>query len=328
MNYKESKQILEEIKKAKKIISICHESPDFDSILSNLLLKKIIKKLGKNIELYSPEKLGVKNRFLDPKGEIKIKETNKIKLSEYDLLFALDVSDLKRLKINESINLPKVIVNIDHHDEANFGKISIFERDAGGTCSILYYLFKDWNIKFTNEELNLILLGLISDTHVFHFPYPSSKVFKRVTELIDEGGDYERALYYVSRCYNVMEFKYWAEAIKRIKIDKKYQFAYTVIPYSIHNKYKRYGVSSRQVSDTFLRNINDTNFGIVIIEDKDGNAKVSIRTRTPGYYVLDLIKQLGGEGHLTGGGASIKDKTFESAVNLVLEQARKYAKKE
>ena len=94
------------------------------------------------------------------------------------------------------------------------------------------------------------------------------------------------------------------------------------------NKYKEYGITSRQVSDRFLRNINDTDFGIVFIETEKGKVKVSIRTRTPGFFVLDLIKELGGGGHLTGGGTSVIGETFEKVIEKVLEVAREFSKSE
>jgi len=51
MNYKESKKILEEIKKAKKILVNCHRGPDPDSIGSALAMKGVLKKLKKEGKL-------------------------------------------------------------------------------------------------------------------------------------------------------------------------------------------------------------------------------------------------------------------------------------
>ena len=76
----------------------------------------------------------------------------------------------------------------------------------------------------------------------------------------------------------------------------------------------------------YFGRLKETNFGMSILEDGEGHTNISIRTRTPGYYVIDLLKQLNGGGHLTGGGAAVKGIPFDKAVMKVLQVARKYAK--
>ena len=326
MNYKESKEILEAVKKAEKIVLFCHENPDADSIISCLLMGKVLALMDKEVEIFSLDKINKKNRSLDSENLIKVTDLDKIDLSKYDLLFALDVSDIKRLGIGSPSEFSGTIINIDHHYSSDFADVVLFERDAGSTCSILYYLFKDWEIRLEKKDINMILLGIVIDTDIFRFPYPSSKIFKRVTELIDEGGDYEKAVYFADRCYDLDELKFWSEAISRIKVDENHRFAYVAIPYEVVKKYSNQSIGSRQLSDHFLRNINGTNYGLVILETKENLAKVSIRTRTPGFYVNKLLQKLGGGGHLTGGGATVKAENFDSAVDKVLQEARKFSK--
>jgi phosphoesterase RecJ-like protein len=327
MNYKESNQILEEVKKSKNIVLLCHENPDTDSVLGCLLMDKVLRELGKHVDIFSMDPLSDQNKTLDRGNRIQIKDPKSITFLKYNLFFALDVNEITRLGLETDFRFDGTLVCIDHHDESNYADITVFERDAGSTCSILYYVFKDWGIELDKEDLDNILLGIVTDTDIFRFPYPSSKMFKRTMELIDEGGDYEKAVVFADRCYDVDAMKFWAEAIKNINVDEEYKFAYTTMDRKTYQEYEHADISTRQLSDHFLRNIKDTNFGLVIVENKDGDAKVSIRTRVPGYYVLDLIKGLGGGGHLTGGGALVKGVNFNDAIEIVLEKAREYARK-
>ena len=79
MNYKESTQILEEIKKAKRILVNCHRSPDSDSVGSALALSKIVEAMGKEVLIVCPNEIPEDLRFLE--GSEKIK---RIDYSNYD----------------------------------------------------------------------------------------------------------------------------------------------------------------------------------------------------------------------------------------------------
>ncbi len=327
MYYSESKKILEVVKKANKLILLCHESPDLDSVISNLVMANVLESMGKNVEIISVDNIKLDYKFLESFREIRVLDPNKFDYSKYDTLIAVDVSDLKRLGIKGEINFKGNIVNIDHHEFSSFGNTNLINTEAGSTCTILYYLFKDWELKLKKGILDDLLAGIISDTGIFHFSiYSSSFIFRTVAEIIDSGGNYEKALYHVDQSKDLMVYKFLAEAINSTIIDKDNRFAYTTIPYEVFKKYEKFSVSSRQISDTFLRGINDTDFCIVLIGKKDGEVKVSIRSRTPNYYVIGLIRSLGGGGHLTGGGARVKEENFEKAVEKVLNAARKYAK--
>lgn len=48
-------EILEEIKRAEKIVILTHESPDGDAVGSSLAMKFIIEELGKKAEVIIPE---------------------------------------------------------------------------------------------------------------------------------------------------------------------------------------------------------------------------------------------------------------------------------
>jgi bifunctional oligoribonuclease and PAP phosphatase NrnA len=327
MKYTQSKKILEKIKATENVVLLCHESPDIDSVVSCLILKDVLEGMGKKADIISVDDVGARIKFLKLNGNVKIVDPNKHDYSKYQAMFVLDAGDLERLGITSKVNFKGTVINIDHHEGDGVGEIRIIDRNAGSTCTLLYHIFKDWGVELDKETLDKVLLGIVADTEVFHFSiYSSSFIFRTVSELLDSGADYDMALYYADQYFDVMVFKFWAEAIKRIKIDKKNKFAYSIIPYNIYRKYIKYGISSRQLSDKFLRKIDGTNFGVVIIETEDGAAKVSIRTRTPGFFVLDLVKRLGGGGHLTGGGAVVNAGSFKETCDLILEESGKYAK--
>lgn len=326
MRFKESKTLLELVNKSQNFVLLCHEGPDEDSLISCLVTQKVLEKMGKQADIFSVDEIGIQYRYLDADNRIKVAETNNIDYSVYDVFFALDVNTITRLGIKKDIGFGGKIVNIDHHEGDGCGDINLIDGMAGATCALLYYLFRDWSVQLDKDLLDLILIAIVADSGVFQYPV-SAEVFRTVAELLDNGGDYVNTIYRINQNYDLMVLKFWSEVIDRIQIDSEHRFAFVIIPYEVTNKYENYGVRSRQVADTYLRSIKGTDFGIVIMEEKDGTAKISIRTRTPGYYVADLVTSLGGGGHLTGGGVSLKAGTFNEACEKVLIHCRDYSKR-
>lgn len=328
MNYEESQTILEEVKKANSFVLLLHQSPDFDSAMSCLLMAKVLEGMGKKVNVFSFDEIDKDSKFFDKDNKIQVVKYEDVNFSEYEVLFILDANETKRVGLPENFSFNGKIIYIDHHEGNDYSDIHIFDRYAGATGAVLYLIFKDWDIDLSMKDLDMVLLILIYDTWVFHFAvYPGTKVFKIANELIDLGANFEQGLFYAEQCNDLETYQFYAEAIKEIKIDNESRFAYVFISKDLFSKYKKNGVRSRQLTDLFLRNINGTDFCVAMIEEGDGIVKVSVRTRTLGFYVLDLIKEMGGGGHLTGGGATVTSESgnTQESVNTILKYCRDYA---
>lgn len=326
MNYKESKAVLNLIKKHKSFVLVCHEGPDQDSIASCMVLKTVLEDMGKVADVYSPEAINAQSSFLDTKSEIKVTDPGRLDFGKYDVFFALDVNTLSRLGLNLLKNFSGMVVNIDHHEDGGFGNINITDVESGSTSAVLYRIIKDWQIDLGKDSLDMLLAGIIADSSGFKFTV-NPLVLNTVEKIMEEGGNYYEAYFQVFQNYDLKVLKFWAEAINRTLIDQEGKFAYTIIPADVFREYKSYGARSRQVSDEFLRCITGTDFCVVIVERDNREAKVSVRTRTPGFWVIDLVRKLGGGGHLSGGGALVKAESFEKACEIILRESRAFAKK-
>ena len=86
--------ILEEIKKAEKIVILTHETPDGDAIGSSLAMSLAIKQLGKNPDVIIPEYSRL-FEFLPGSKDIK-KESD---IQKYDLAISVDCTDYKKIKM-------------------------------------------------------------------------------------------------------------------------------------------------------------------------------------------------------------------------------------
>lgn len=330
MNHKESRQILSEIKKAKKILLNCHSNPDPDSIGSALAMRSALLTLDKSVDIVCPsEKLYDSVSFLEGYEEIKKGvDFSKLDFLKYDLIIILDSSSWDRF--TGDINIPKAdnfIVVIDHHSSnMHFGNINLVDMNSAATGEILYKLFSDWNIVINKQASISLLTAIIADTGVFKYPNTSKETFKVVAELMNAGADLNEIIAKLYRNYDFNLIKFWGEVLSKVKIDKDYKFIYSVIPYEVFEKYGKPDIGKDTSVDLFAENVKGTDFGFMALEKEPGVVSISFRARKD-FDTTKLALELGGGGHKVASGAKIKGLPFDKAVKSVLKVAKKYAEK-
>ena len=207
--------ILEEIKKAEKIVILTHESPDGDAVSSSLSVMHAISKLGKESDVIIPE---FPKEFTFLPGAEKIKKESKV--NQYDLAISVDCSDLKRLVgSNEYFETAKKTIQIDHHSvNAMFAELNYVDPVAPACCQILIGMFEYFGIEIDKEIGTCILTGIITDTGGFQYSGVTPETFEFAAEILRKGVNISKICQQVLRnktkanceltklLYNRMEF--------------------------------------------------------------------------------------------------------------------------
>lgn len=330
MNYKESKKILAEIKKANNILLNCHKGPDPDSIGSALALYMVLIKMGKNVEIICPsEKLYEDVSFLKRYERIKkkINFTN-FKFSEYDLFIALDSSNWDMVTSDQNIPLPSLpMVVIDHHyTNTRFGSINLVDEKASSVGEIINRIFVDWKIKLNKDIATAIMTAIVGDTGLFRYPNSTDKTFEAVQELLKSGADKELIIANMYRNNDLNLVRFWGEALSRVELDKNHKFVYSAVPYEVYEKYGKPENAKESSCDLFAQTTKGTEFGFMALEVEKNLLSISFRGRTD-FDTSRMAKYLGGGGHKAASGAKIIGIPFDEAVEKVLRAARKFASK-
>lgn len=326
MNFSNSKEISRLITNSENILLCLHQSPDPDSIVSNLLMSKYLDKLGKKYKILCFDKIPDKFKMTYKTENVIVDNlpVEAFDTNEFDLFISLDVNEPIRCGLPNDVKF-KSLINIDHHGTENtFSGLKINDSSYSSTSEMLFYFLEDVGYNLNKNEADLVLLGIITDTDAFSYA-GDSRVFRTVSVCVDLGASYEKASEIIYRNNSSDQLKFWGEALKRIKVDKKYRFAYTSIDIKTLKKYEGLLQSNRTVADKFIRTIENTDFGLAMIESDEGYLKISIRARSNDFNVMPLLKALNGGGHFSGGGGRI-DLPFKKAVKEALKIARKFAK--
>lgn len=327
MNYRESKTILAEIKKAKRILLNCHRSPDADSVCSSLAMREVLVKLGKEVDVYCPNEVPDRLDFLPHFKKVEEKDFKAINFEKYDLFISLDTSTFDHAtNLEEKPDNLKIIV-IDHHKSNDkYGDLNLVDDSASATCEILYVLFKNWRIDFNDDINYLLLTGIIEDSGAFRYPGTSSRTLKIASRLFDKGVNKDEIIRQIFFTIDIKQFKFWGIVFDSLKTDKKHRFVWATIKYDDYKEFQSDKSLRQSTATAFFQSFKDTDFAILLVEQSKEKVNIGFRSRT-GLDVSKIAVEFGGGGHQYAAGAGTEGISLEEVEKKVLKVARKYAKK-
>jgi phosphoesterase RecJ-like protein len=334
MNYSESQLVLDEIKKANRILVNCHKGPDPDSVGSALALYEVLKTyFKKDVTVVCPDDLPINTQFLEDRLTDKLvfekMDFNNIDIKKYDLFIVLDSASWAMVRgggNNEPIGIKTIVV--DHHlTNDRYGQINLIDSNMSSTAELLYFIFKDWGLDMDIENgypffQKSLLTGIISDTGCLKFSNVDTKTVEVVGDLM-KFVDKDEIVFNLFQKNSLISIKVVGEMLSRVVLDDSKKFVYTALSYEEYKKYGNEEEARDMVSSNFIQSIDGTDFGFVAIEEKPRELSVSFRSRTD-FDTSKIALELGGGGHKVASGAKIRDTDFNEALEIVLSVCRKY----
>ena len=306
--------ILDVINNSDSILLLTHEKPDGDAIGSVMAMYNVLKDMNKTVDIVIPEVPPVFN-FLDSINKV-VDKSNK----KYDLVITCDCSTKERLgQINNEFDNCKHSIVIDHHvSNTNYGEINYVDANISSCCQIIYYLLKEWNIKFTHEIGEALTTGMLTDTNGFANCNVDKNTFIMAAELLDTGIDFPNIYYTVlSKCNKAQHL------LRKIVIDRLEFYEDGKIAFSYVTKKDLENAGALPGDHEGLvdigRNIEGVEVSIFIRED-DGY-RVSFRSNGK-VLVNSIASKFGGGGHDMAAGATL-DASFEETKRMLLDETIK-----
>lgn len=305
--------ILEEIKKAQKIVVLTHESPDGDAVSSSLSVMHAISQLGKEVDVIIPE-FSRDFKFLPGSEKILQESENK----NYDLAISVDCTDLKRLVgSKEYFETAKTTIEIDHHTvNAMFADFNYVDPVAPSCCQVLIAMFEYYGVEITKELATCILTGIITDTGGFQWGGVTPETFEFAAELVRKGAKLKEICRIALRKKSKAHCELEKLIYNRLEYfeNERIALAYlTLEDYS--NLNTEMGDDEGLVE--MLRDIEGVKVAVLLKEKEGTNGfKISLRSNED-VNVSDIALLLGGGGHPGAAGCFITG-TVEQAKNKII----------
>jgi len=298
------------IKTANNILVVTHEQPDGDALASACLIAEILSLAGKKYELYCHSEVNHQYGFLPHQDELK----NNLKNFSFNLIITLDCGSVERTKLEKKIlsrQANQQVLEIDHHPKIkDYADLEIRDSAAAATTEILYYFLKANKIKINKDMASCILTGILTDTGNFLYPSTSPETVNIASEMLVKGAKLPQIMENTWRNKSIASMKTWGKAMSRLKINKEYNFGFTVlksedVPEEVTEE-ELEGMSG------FLSNLNAVKGIMLLRQLPDGRIKGSLRTSNPKVDVSKLARALGGGGHAKAAGFTIEGEIQET----------------
>ena len=309
------------IKIASKILVISHINPDGDALSSTGAFLELLNNLNIPAVGFCAKKNDTTFDYLPHQSKIISHQTDLPALTSFDLILILDCGSLSRTDLaSEILELKKLetrpyIIEFDHHPKMDdYSDLEIRNPDKAATAEIIYDFFKENKISFNKNLANCILTGILTDTGNFLYPNSSEHNLEIASQMMSCGAQFPKIVNNILRNKNFLVMKLWGMAMNNLRVNKKYNIAYSVITKDDLLELNKLGTTEEVDhflhSDVFgditgfLGNLSDVK-AVMLLREEGGKIKGSLRTSKSEMDISGLAKYLGGGGHPKASGFTL-----------------------
>lgn len=176
-----------------RIAITCHKSPDGDALGSTLALCHVLRRLGKDATVVTPDMApkslefipGVRDLIVFTKHEARARKV----LTEAQVIFCLDFNSLHRIdrlgEIIEPLSTTRVL--IDHHlDPEDAFDLSISFPEASSTCELVFRVLMQMGLLklMDRHAASCLYVGLLTDTGAFAYSCDNPELFEILASIL------------------------------------------------------------------------------------------------------------------------------------------------
>jgi len=251
--------------------------------------------------------------------------------SKFDLIIALDSSDLERLgktyELNTDLFYEVPVVNIDHHaGNDHFGKVNWVDITATSTAEILVALLeslgRDKSL-FDPDIATCLLAGLITDTGSFQNSNTTPKSFTVAAQLIAAGARQQEIIKHIYKTKPLSTLKLWGKALSNIHEEISYKFVWSALGSDDFLSSSASENEASGVVDELLKTVPSIDFALLLTEKQDG-VHGSFRGVQKGVSVAEIAKLFGGGGHEMAAAFRMNGVKLPDVEASIISQVKNY----
>jgi bifunctional oligoribonuclease and PAP phosphatase NrnA len=311
-------KIIEVLQKEDNFTLIAHMLPDGDSIGSLLALGAGLKKMGKQVQMFTPGLIPRKYSFLEGSELVSNEVFTAI---DSKVIIVLDSSDLDRLGLfKEQVAAFDTIINIDHHvTNQSFGSFNLIDAEASASGEIIFGILKELGVELDHKIAESIYVAISTDTGSFKYDNTTSHTHQVIAELLKfnlSPGILSQKIFDERPLSFYILLK---EALSSLELYLNRTVAVMTISKDIRI---RSGATTDDLDGivNYTRNIEGIELGILFYVESDHEVKVGFRSKL--LDVSDLAGKLNGGGHVRAAGCRLQG-NYETVKEIVLKEAFK-----
>lgn len=308
----ETKIFIEKIESAKSILITAHKNLDGDALCSMLTLYQLIYlNYGKEAVCVYDGNVPEAFKYVPLRGRAHY--FAHIDLSKtFDLAVLLDYGTVNNIGgYRDALDKAKFLVEIDHHKNDNkLGQLCLDDDTASATACLLYNLMLDAGWKYDDKVLNLLALGILTDTGGFKYA-KDGRVLRIMADLVDKGIEIQKLL-------EILNNKPRKTIQTEARVVSEAEFFYrNKLVVAVVNAADYKNLDGRgENALSLLGQIRGVEYIVLLKEQKENQIGVSLRSKT--LPVNHFAEKLGGGGHMCAAGAVMHD-SLENVKKQIID---------
>ncbi len=297
----------------RRVVVIGHARPDGDCIGSQVAVARILAQHGIEVLCANGDPVPRRLAYLAAQQPFHTPDT--LPPGEYAAVL-VDCADLARIGGRLAARFPLPVLNIDHHLGANHGaEENLVETGAAATAELIAGMAFDLELPLDAIAAKALYAGIITDTGQFRHASTTARVFELVGRLIACGAEPVEAGYHIYERESFGRMKLLQHFLSSLRLEAEGRICVGVLPLGIFEQTGTTAEDTEGLVD-YARAIDGVEIG-VLLEERVGMTKGSLRCKNPVLRLDRVAAQFGGGGHACAAGLNPKEPLAEVQPRLL-----------
>ena len=289
------------------VVVIGHTRPDGDCIGSQVAFCRILRALGHDAVCVNADAVPRRTAYALAGtpffGRQDLPEKN------YAAVY-VDCGDIDRAGEKLPLQFPNPVGEIDHHlGNPNFAKHCIVDSSSAAACELIAGLALDAGLPIDAATAKALYLGIATDTGQFRFNSTSRRTFEIAAQLVALGANATEAAHQLYECEPLGKSRLLQRFLASFQFACDNRVCVGTLSRGIYEETGTTAEDTEGIVD-YTRYTEGVDIG-VLIEEREGSIKASLRAKFPDFRVDLIAAKFGGGGHACAAGINRKNVTLE-----------------
>ncbi len=313
-------RFVEIVRSHQRFMLVSHMRPDCDALGSELGMAGILDALGKQVRIVNGQPTPPNYQFIDPQKRIKAihVDVQPADLNDVQLLVVLDTSARAQLgpmaDVVRASRAQKIV--LDHHVSSDdLGAEQFKDVQAEATGRLVLQAAQQLGVKLTQEIATPLFAAIATDTGWFRFASTTGDTYRAAGALVDRGARPNEIYNSLYEQDTLARLNLIGRVLARAKTELDGRLIITAVS---EDDFKATGAIPPDTEDVInlTLNVRGTQVAVILVEQPNGDAKVSFRSRSQ-VDCSQIAEQFGGGGHKAAAGTFVKGPLAEAQTKVL-----------
>ncbi len=307
-------EILQILRKARRVLIATHVFPDGDALGSQLALGFALEAAGKEVYFYSEEPVSHILDFL-PGSDRLITELPGND-ETFDCTVSLDCGDKRRLGEGvDQLLCHKPFIAIDHHaGHQTFADVSWVDEYRSSTGEMIYDLLRCLDCEISQETAYCLYTAILTDTGSFKYQSTTAHTLRVAADLLDYGVKPAEICGHIFDNYTKNRLQLLKSVLASLSLHAEDSVAIISVSQDLLNSTGTIPADT-ELFINFPRSLKTVKVAVFLKETADNLIGVSMRAKGE-VDVAEVARSFGGGGHRNAAGFKVAD----TALSQLKEQ--------